>query len=162
MKELVLMCGAPGSGKTTIAKKLLCNNDIYISRDEIRYSMITDKDEYFSKENEVFNEYVRQIDEALAKDYHWIIADATQLNFASRNKVLARLKNKPNKIIVIYMKVPLDEVLKRNNQRSGRAKVPDEVVKKMYASMQEPTRDEKIDLLIYSNGNIIWSKNREE
>lgn len=162
MKELVLMCGAPGSGKTTIAKKILCNNDIYISRDEIRYSMITDKDEYFSKEDEVFNEYVRQIDEALAKNYHWIIADATQLNFASRNKVLARLKNKPNKIIVIYMKVPLDEVLKRNNQRNGRAKVPEEVVKKMYASMQEPTKNEKIDLLFYSNGNIIWSKNREE
>ena len=47
---LVLMCGAPGSGKTTIAKKLMCNNDLYISRDEIRYSMISDEDEYFSKE----------------------------------------------------------------------------------------------------------------
>lgn len=70
MATLVLMCGAPGSGKTTIAKKILCNKDIYISRDEIRYSIITDQDEYFSKEKEVFNEYIRQIDEALTKDYH--------------------------------------------------------------------------------------------
>ena len=52
---LVLMCGAPGSGKTTIAKKLMCNNDLYISRDEIRYSMISNEYEYFSKEKEVFN-----------------------------------------------------------------------------------------------------------
>lgn len=70
---LVLMCGAPGSGKTTIAKKLMCNNDLYISRDEIRYSMISDEDEYFSKEKEVFNEYIKQIDEALTKNYHWIL-----------------------------------------------------------------------------------------
>ena len=75
---LVLMCGAPGSGKTTIAKKLMGNNDLYISRDEIRYSMISDEDEYFSKEKEVFNEYIKQIDEALTKNYHWIFADATQ------------------------------------------------------------------------------------
>lgn len=45
----------------------MCRDDLYISRDEIRYSMISDKDEYFSKEKEVFNEYVKQIDEALTK-----------------------------------------------------------------------------------------------
>ena len=64
---LVLMCGAPGSGKTTIAKKLMCNNDLYISRDEIRYSMISDEDEYFSKEhnlnlfsNEIFSSAIQK------------------------------------------------------------------------------------------------------
>ena len=152
---LVLMCGAPGSGKTTIAKKLMCNNDLYISRDEIRYSMISDEDEYFSKEKEVFNEYIKQIDEALTKNYHWIFADATQLNVASRSKVLNQLKNKPNQTIVIYMITSLEETLKRNRQRTGRALVPDDVVKKMYKSMQKPTEKEKIDITFFSNGGIM-------
>lgn len=157
MATLVLMCGAPGSGKTTIAKKILCNKDIYISRDEIRYSIITDQDEYFSKEKEVFNEYIRQIDEALTKDYHWVIADATQLNPASRNKVLNQLKHKPDNINVICMKVSLEEVLRRNDLRTGRAKVPKDIVQKMYDSMQEPIEEEGIDVVFYSDGNIIWS-----
>ena len=152
---LVLMCGAPGSGKTTIAKKLMCNNDLYISRDEIRYSMISDEDEYFSKEKEVFNEYIKQIDEALTKNYHWIFADTTQLNEASRSKVLNQLKNKPNQTIVIYMTTSLEETLKINRQRTGRALVPDYVVKKMYKSMQKPTEKEKIDITFFSNGGIM-------
>ena len=152
---LVLMCGAPGSGKTTIAKKLMCNNDLYISRDEIRYSMISDEDEYFSKEKEVFNEYIKQIDEALTKNYHWIFEHATQLNEASRSKVLNQLKNKPNQTIVIYMTTSLEETLRRNRQRTGRALVPEDVVKKMYKSMQKPTEKEKIDITFFSNGGIM-------
>ena len=152
---LVLMCGAPGSGKTTIAKKLMCNNDLYISRDEIRYSMISDEDEYLSKEKEVFNEYITQIDQALTKNYHRIFADATQLNEASRSKALHQLKNKPNQTIVIYMTTSLEETLKRNRQRTGRALVPDDVVKRMYKSMQKPTEKEKIDITFFSNGGIM-------
>lgn len=156
MCTLVLMCGAPGSGKTTIAKKLMGENDLYISRDEIRYSMITDQDEYFSKEKEVFNEFVNRIDKALLENYNWVIADATHLNRGSRNKLLSQLKNKPNSLIAIYMQTSLDDTLNQNRLRTGRAKVPDDIVKKMYHSRQEPTKEEGFDLVWYSNGNIIW------
>lgn len=55
------------------------------------------------------------------------------------------------------MKVPLEEALRRNDLRTGRAKVPKDVVQKMYDSMQEPTEEEGIDVVFYSDGNIIWS-----
>ena len=155
MSTLILLCGIPGSGKTTIAKKIMQKNDLYISRDEIRYSMISNEDEYFAKEKEVFKEYIRQIDEALTKNYHWVFADATHLNKASRNKVINRLQNKPDKINVIYMTTSLKEALRRNSKRTGRALVPENVIKEMYNSLEKPTKEENINKIFYSNGEDI-------
>lgn len=53
------------------------------------------------------------------------------------------------------MTTSLEETLKRNRQRTGRALVPDDVVKKMYKSMQKPTKKEKIDITFFSNGEIM-------
>ena len=55
-KHLYLMMGVAGSGKSTYAKNILKDGDIYISRDEIRYSLLTEEDDYFAKENEVIKE----------------------------------------------------------------------------------------------------------
>ena len=59
MKTLLLMCGAPGSGKTYWAKKAmgLQGGEIpikYFSRDEVRFEMVPEDEEYFSKEDAVF------------------------------------------------------------------------------------------------------------
>ena len=57
---LALMVGIPGSGKTTFAKKF-CKyfHYTYISRDDIRFSKIEDKDDYFDKESLVFTEFIK-------------------------------------------------------------------------------------------------------
>ena len=53
---LYLMMGIPGSGKSTYAKQFALRNKIqYISRDEIRFSLLQPTDGYFDKENEVMN-----------------------------------------------------------------------------------------------------------
>ena len=54
MAELILMMGIPGSGKSTWVKNHMKSDDIYISRDEIRFSLLQPGDEYFSKEKEVW------------------------------------------------------------------------------------------------------------
>ena len=50
-KTLWLMCGAPGSGKSYFAKNILINDDhwFYVSRDEIRFRIIKNDEEYFSR-----------------------------------------------------------------------------------------------------------------
>jgi predicted kinase len=162
MKELILMMGVPGSGKSTYARNILKYGDIYISRDEIRYSMLTDEDRYFAKENEVIKTFIQYIDEALIETQYQgkVYADATHLSPKGRAQVLNQLKNK-DKVSVIYLDIPLNVILKRNAQREGRALVPENVVRRMYNSIILPTRAEGIEKLIIIDENQEVKEVRE-
>lgn len=153
-KHLYLMMGVPGSGKSTYAKNILKYGDIYISRDEIRYSLLTDEDDYFAKENEVIKTFIESIDKSLElEEYHGdVYADATHLSRKGRAQVLSQLKNK-DKVSVIYLDIPLNIILKRNAQRTGRALVPENVIRRMYNSIQLPTRAEGIEKIYFINEN---------
>lgn len=144
MSKLMLMCGIPGSGKTTIAKKMINNSIKYISRDEIRFLMLGEKDNYFSKEKEVFEEYMNQINNALRNGYD-VIADATHLSKGSRAKVLNRLAVKPDTVIVACVCVSLETALERNSKRAGLAKVPESQIRRMARSIELPSYEEGID-----------------
>ena len=153
-KHLYLMVGVPGSGKSTYAKNILKDGDIYISRDEIRYSLLTEEDDYFAKENEVIKTFIDNIDKSLVMEEYCgdVYADATHLSPKSRAQVLNQLKNK-DKVSVIYLDIPLNLILERNAQRKGRALVPENVVRRMYNSIILPTKAEGIEELIIIDEN---------
>lgn len=148
---LYILCGAPGSGKSYFAENHFLKNETiyYVSRDKIRYSIIKEDDEYFSKETEVFNAFVWEIKNLLDSKTipcSGVVADATHLNWASRRKLLNALgilngKYSNIDIIVVYMRPDLNTVLTRNNSRTGRAKVPEDVVRRMYNSQTSPWED---------------------
>ena len=148
---LYILCGAPGSGKSYFAENYLLKDETiyYVSRDKIRYSMIKENDEYFSKETEVFNAFIHDIKNFLDSKTipcKGVVADATHLNWASRRKLLNALgilngKYSDIDIIVVYVHPNLDTVLTRNNSRTGRAKVPEDIVKRMYNSQTSPWND---------------------
>lgn len=161
---LILMMGIPGSGKTAQAKKLICEKDIYISRDEIRFSLLREGEDYFSKENLVLRTFIKEINQAIeANKYRFIIADATHLNKNSRGKILNHLANTPKEIYVLYIDTPLEIALKRNEKRSGRAYVPPQQIIKMYNSIQIPEKQEGISatFVLDENGIINFQKTRE-
>lgn len=153
-KHLYLMMGVPGSGKSTYAKNILKNGDIYVSRDEIRYSLLTDEDDYFAKENEVIKTFIESVDKSLGMEEYYgdVFADATHLSPKSRAQVLNQLKNK-DRVSVIYLDIPLNVILERNAKRTGRALVPEDVVRRMYNSIQLPTRAEGIESIYFINEN---------
>ena len=153
-KHLYLMMGVPGSGKSTYAKNILKYGDIYISRDEIRYSLLTEEDDYFAKENEVIKTFIDNIDKSLVNEEYCgdVYADATHLSPKSRAQVLNQLKNK-DKVSAIYLDIPLDLILERNAQRKGRALVPENVVRRMYNYIILPTKSEGIEELIIIDEN---------
>ena len=144
MSKMYMVIGAPGCGKSTYIKNHLKENEMVISRDKIRFSLLKDTDEYFSKEKEVYNEFIKQINAAIAdnKDFY---VDQTSLNAAARNKLFNQLIKKPDKIIGIYFTTPLDIILQRNAQRTGRALVPENVVINMYKILTKPTSEENFD-----------------
>ena len=141
MSKLFIMIGAPGSGKTTWCKNNVPKNAVYISRDEIRFNIIKDEDSYFSKEKIVYDIFINKINEALESGLD-VYADQTSLNAGSRKKLINALNKKPDEIIGIYFTTPLDIVLQRNAQRTGRALVPEDVVINMFNSLTRPTLDE--------------------
>lgn len=137
------MVGIPGAGKSTFAKENL-SNALYISRDEIRFSLIKENEEYFSKENEVFNQFINNIQEGLNSNRD-VVADATHLNPKSRMKLLSALKIDKNKteIHAIYIKTPLAECLLRNEFRKGtKTYVPQKVIINMFKSLKKPNFEE--------------------
>jgi len=138
------MIGAPGCGKSYYIKQHLKNNEIVISRDAIRFSMLKDTDAYFSKEKQVYNEFIRQINAAIADDRDFYV-DQTSLNRGARAKLFSHLERKPNKIIAIYMNAPLEKILYQNSLRTGRALVPEDAVINMFNSIEKPTKAEGFD-----------------
>ena len=96
MNNLYILCGIAGCGKSTWVKNRMAENTSstdhkweYVSRDEVRFSMIKEEDDYFSKENEVFNKWINNINSEISNDKIDIIyVDATHLTPKARNKVL--------------------------------------------------------------------------
>lgn len=154
MKELIILSGVPGSGKSTDVKNMIKKGypATIVSRDEIRFELLAEDDEYFSKEREVWLSYINQIRQKLSSGRS-VIADATHLSAGSRRKLINALGKdilKDVSIAVWFYEKPLETCLLQNELRKGRAYVPPKVIEKMYADLEYPDleTEEYIDSII--------------
>ena len=159
-KTVYLMIGIPGSGKSTWVNKAMELLDrmkmtnCAISRDAVRKSILKSGDKYFDKENQVFEEFIRQINEALSLGIEHVFIDATHLNFKSRRKILNRLLPDPStNLIYVVIKTDLKTAIERNNNRTEFEKVPEETIRNMYKCFTEP-EDLEFDERLYGFNNI--------
>ena len=147
MPILYMLCGPSGAGKSTWARKFIedhFENDIrYVSRDEIRFSMIKEDEDYFSHETEVFRKFVGTIGETLIDGFD-VIADATHLNRFSRRKVTQALDMRKIDYQIIYVSfnASAEVCIAHNTNRTGRANVSDSVIRNMCRDFRAPTYDE--------------------
>ena len=114
----------------------------YISRDEIRFNMISEKDGYFSKEREVFKKFTNEMNKSLNENEITII-DATHLDERSRGKILREVKGRNTvELWVLYLTTPVDICLQRNALRVDRACVPGDIICTMSEKFTSPTAEE--------------------
>lgn len=156
--RLFIMCGIPGSGKTYFCKNKVKGKHIYVSRDEIRFALLNEDDDYFSKEKEVWKYFVAKIEAGLEKGED-VYADATHLNPASRAKLMNCFVD-VGEINAIYFDIPIEVIKKQNAQRSGRAYVPEEQINSMAKNYQIPEYKEGFKHIwcVSRNGNEIEIK----
>lgn len=150
MKTLYLMCGLPGSGKSSLIQHILDRNKqlneqyVVISRDRIRKNLIGNGD-YFSKETEVFQEFINLINFSLTNNnnYTHIFIDATHISQKSRAKVLSQLKiSVKTNFKVLWVDTPLQTCLKNNEQRQGFEYVPKSVIRRLNIQFEAPIKEE--------------------
>jgi predicted kinase len=142
MPYLFMLCGPSGIGKSYLREK----EDLkpYVSRDEIRFSILREKDAYFSKEELVRNTYVHTLAWYLANGVS-VFADSTNLNPVKRQKLMLDIcheyetlrpedKRKAIKFVTIDC-VPqniktlselFDMCKEHNAKRTGRSLVPED------------------------------------
>lgn len=138
---LYLMSGVPGSGKSTWAREFAQKSGAaYVSRDEIRFSLLQPEDDYFAHESEVLNIFYKTIKDALSSGKD-CIADATHLNRTARDICLSNIPIDKN-VILVKMNTDLKTCLERNAARTGRAHVPDKTIIDMYKSFCRPDSTE--------------------
>jgi predicted kinase len=142
-KQVFLMSGPPGSGKSTWIKSQLVPGAEWISRDAVRFAIISDGEEYFSHEDDVFDTFINYINQTLDdENIHTIYIDATHLNKRARDNVLRLIHtNKIETLNSVCFITPLEVCLERNAQRTGRALVPDTVIKNMFKSYTIPNKE---------------------
>lgn len=152
MKQLYIVCGAPGSGKSTYINQLVRDNGgAHISRDAVRYSIVKDNEDYFSHEVEVFNKFISLVQSSLDNYTGPVYADASHLNEKSRNKLLNRLRLNDVELNAICLRPSLSVCYERNAKRSGRENVPNHIIKSMYDRFCDPSTDRK-----YKYNNVIF------
>lgn len=150
MAELALMCGPSGVGKSTFVEEHLTHYNC-VSRDKIRFGLLKPDEDYFAHEDEVHSIFISSIANSVMEGRDTLI-DCTNLSPKVRKRLLGEVykamgDEAPQVDIVYYcFELGLEENLRRNSLRVGRAYVPEQAIMDMRRAYKRPTYNEVEDV----------------
>ena len=143
MKKLILMCGIPASGKSTIADILsvYMNNAPIVSMDGIREMLFGTRK--CQKQGDLVYTLAVNKTIRLFQECDIVIFDATNRTKKAREKLIEDIQTYYNcYVYCIFVNTPVDIALDRNSNRDESIQVPPAVIHRMYNTLQPPTNDE--------------------
>jgi predicted kinase len=130
--EAVIFCGIQATGKSTFFKERFFNTHMRISLDQLNTR----------------NKELRFIETCILTFQPFVI-DNTNPSPEERAKYIAIAKANKFKVIGYYFQSKVAVALARNNQRTGKEKVPEVGIKGTYKRLNLPQMDEGFDELYY-------------
>lgn len=148
---LIIMMGASAVGKSFLAKHIADTHDdcIIVSRDAIRFAMLGKGEDYFSHEDEVIKRFYQNISDAL-RVHEYVIADATHLSVKARNRLFSNISiPSGTRVVGVWIETSVDTALRQNAARTGLARVPEDVIRRMFKTKVSPRKNEPFDEVIF-------------
>ena len=148
---LIVMMGCSGVGKSFLARFIANTHEdcVIVSRDAIRFAMLGRGEDYFAHEDEVIKHFYQNISDAL-RIHKYVIADATHLSVKARRRLFSNVKiPSDTRIVGVWIETSVETALRQNAARTGLARVPDDVIRRMFKSKVSPRKDEPFDEVIF-------------
>jgi len=134
--ELVIFIGLQASGKSTFFGKEFAATHVHVSKDLMR-------------KNKNRNRRQAQLIEEALQAGHSVVIDNTNVTVEDRAVLIELGKLYEAEIIGYYFKSQVNYSLKRNELRSGKARVPDVAIYATIKRLERPSYAEGFDKLFY-------------
>jgi predicted kinase len=141
--RLIIFCGIPGSGKTTIAKRALDGIDraIHIQTDSVRAMLPNPA--FGQKESQFVYDICYGIAKEALRAGYLVVLDGTFMRDEYRSEARTRLRRYCTRMDTVWVDCPLETALKRNSLRES--PVPSEKLELIQAGFQAPHGALRID-----------------
>ena len=149
--NLIVMMGASGVGKSYLAKHIADTHEdcVIVSRDAIRFAMLGRGEDYVAHEDEVIKHFYQNISDAL-RVHEYVIADATHLSVKARNRLFSNISiPSGTRVVGVWIETSVDTALRQNAARTGLARVPEDVIRRMFKTKVSPRKNEPFDEVIF-------------
>lgn len=146
--EAVLFIGIQATGKSTFYKQHFFNSHVRLSLDLLNTR----------------NKLNHFLQTCLSTQSKFVI-DNTNPEIKDRLTFIEIAKQKKYKVVGYYFSSSIEEAIKRNNKRKGKAKIPNIGIKGCYSKLQIPTYSEGYDMLYYvsiKNNEFVISEWKNE
>ena len=128
--QLIIFIGIQGSGKSTFYQRQFFHSHLRLNKDMLNT-----------------NHRLQLLFEACLASKTKMVLDKTNATLLERAPFISAAKAAGFEVIAYYFDCPFKDALARNNQRVGKAKIPDIGVKGTAKKMQPPSLEEGFDQL---------------